>query len=112
MANPAVARPGCAVDYRVHGSWRGSYLVEVRIKNTSSTAIDGWSLSWTLPSGQSLRNIWGADETIEGSIVTAENLRWNKVIKPSKQAIFGFIGKGDGTEPLLFFLNGKVCTST
>ena len=112
LANPAVARPGCAVDYRVHGSWRGAYVVEVRLKNTGATAINGWSLTWTSPASEKLRNIWGADETITGSSVTAANLKWNKVIKPGKQVIFGFIGKGDGAEPLLFFLNGKVCTST
>ena len=54
----------------------------------------------------------GGKETVKHGVVTVENLKLNKVIKPGRSVTLGFIGKGGGTpEPLLFFLNNGVCTS-
>jgi endoglucanase len=112
LAQPAVARPGCDVDYRVRIDWRGHALVTVKKTNTGTAKVDGWTLRWTLPAGQTIRELVGGRESVAAGVVTVENLRVNAVIKPGRSTSIGFLGKGGGTpEPLLFFLNDAVCTS-
>jgi endoglucanase len=112
FAKPPVARPACDVNYAVRVDWRGKALVTVTVTNTSATKIEGWSLRWTIPAGQSIRELIGGHETVSGQIVTVDNLKYNRVIKPGGKVAFVFLGKGGGTpEPLLFFLNDGVCTS-
>jgi endoglucanase len=113
-ASPAVAAQTCDVSYTVHGSWPGGFNAQLVLKNTGTTAVNGWQLSWAFGGNQSIGNIWSASSSQKGAVVTATNLASNATIRPGKSLTFGFIGTTDAgvnPEPGLFVLNGKPCTS-
>ncbi|MGN9782538.1 glycoside hydrolase family 9 protein [Nonomuraea sp. ZG12] len=100
----------CEVRYTAHGSWPQGYTGQVSIKNTGKKAIDGWSLRWAFPNTQRIRDAWGAKVSQSGPVVKAENLSWNRTIKPGRTVTFGFTGAGaPGTAPEVFHLNGGRC---
>jgi len=114
LANPAVSRPACAVDYTVHGTWPGGANVQLWIRNTGTRPVDGWTLRWAFPDGWSIANGWSASYASKGGQQLATNLAWNRVIRPGERITIGFIAStpGGADEPLLFFLNDGVCVSS
>ena len=109
MGSPAA---GCAVTYRVINEWRGAFQAEVTIRNTGPVAVDGWTLGWTFPSGQTIQYLWGAVLVIgNGSGVTVRNASWNPRIPVGGTVSFGFGGSHTGANPppTAFALNGAIC---
>jgi endoglucanase len=102
----------CTVTYTVHGTWTTGFTTQVSIKNTGSTAIDGWALRWSFLSGQKTGLAWNAALTQEGATVTAKNQSHNKKITPGATVSFGFnadSAPGPNPAPDLFTLNGAPC---
>jgi endoglucanase len=95
---PAAApASSCKVDYIVHGSWPDGFNVQVIVTNNGSTSIQGVGVTWAMPVGQSIRNHWSADISVDGHVVTATDLGRGYPLKPGKSYTFGFIGqKGSG----------------
>jgi mannan endo-1,4-beta-mannosidase len=42
-----------------------------------SSAIKGWTVTWTYANGQAAANAWNATVTSSGSSVTARNMTYN-----------------------------------
>jgi endoglucanase len=63
--------------------------------------INGWQVSWTLSTGQSLSQTWGGIATTAGSTVTVRNESWNGTLQPGATAQFGFLASGSATTPAL-----------
>nr|WP_062436054.1 glycoside hydrolase family 9 protein [Herbidospora daliensis] len=109
----SVTAPGsCDVTYQIHGTWATGFTTQVTIKNTGTTAIDGWNLKWSFLGGQKLDHGWNGDFTQSGATMTAKNLSHNKKIHPGSSITLGFNGVGaPGANPVpdLFLLNGKAC---
>ncbi|MBT2377648.1 cellulose binding domain-containing protein [Streptomyces sp. ISL-111] len=61
---------GCSVGYRVVGEWPGGFQGEITIRNTGTTAINGWNLAFVFVNGQKLSNVWGGTATQSGSTVS------------------------------------------
>lgn len=83
------------------------------IANGGSTAVNGWSLVFTLPGAQKITNVWSASATQSGKQVTATNAACNATIPAGGSVNFGFsAGSTPGTNgvPASFTLNGKACT--
>ena len=100
----------CNVDYVVY-SGGSTFTTNIVITNTGSSTINGWTLAFTLPSGQSFSNGWSATYGASGQNVTATALSWNATLVPTGTATIGFNGVGSGTaEPTAFTLNGAACT--
>ncbi|WP_204289076.1 cellulose binding domain-containing protein [Microbispora amethystogenes] len=103
----------CAVTY-TQSAWKGGLTASVKITNTGTTAIDGWKLTFLLPT-QHLTKGWSARWTQSDSVVTAENYDWNKTIKPGRSVSIGFNATFPGnqnTPPMSFTLNQRSCTIT
>jgi endo-1,4-beta-xylanase len=106
----------CRVTYGVN-SWGGSpgFTASVTIANTGTTAIDGWTLGFTFPSGQRVSEGWGAtyDQPASSAAVTATNLSWNATIPPGSSVSIGFNGTHTGSNPAptSFTLNTRTCTT-
>jgi len=103
----------CHIGYTITNQWTPGFQVALSIDNTSATAINGWTLSWTFPNGQSVTQLWNGAETQSGSTVTVTNLNYNANIPVGgsyKDA--GFTGTWSGTNgiPAAFTLNGATCT--
>jgi len=111
--NPTTPPPGgsgCRVDYTAN-SWPGGFTAEVRVTNTGSSTINGWTLSYNLPGGQQITNSWNATVSQSGSAVTARNVDWNGTIPPGGTVSFGYQGtlSGSYSSPTSFTLNGTSC---
>ncbi|HSJ60980.1 MAG TPA: glycoside hydrolase family 9 protein [Jiangellaceae bacterium] len=112
----------CAIGYTVHGTWPGGFNVQIWIENLGPGAIDGWTLSWTFPGDQTIKNGWSADYSQDGATVSAGNLPWNRVLadpdaskgKGASRVTIGFIGNAGGSTdhvPDAFYLNGVRCAT-
>jgi acetylxylan esterase len=102
----------CSVHYAVSNQWSGGFGASVTINNTGTSTINGWTLKWTFPNGQTITQIWNASDTQSGSTVTATNVSYNGTIASGGNTNFGFNGawNGSNTNPSAFTLNGVNCT--
>lgn len=104
----------CTVHYAITNQWPGGFGASFTITNTSSTAINGWSLGFSFPNGQTITQLWNGSFTQSGSAVTVTNASYNGSIpaggSPSSEP--GFNGSWTGTNgpPTAFTLNGAACT--
>ncbi|MBT0994552.1 endo-1,4-beta-xylanase [Cellulomonas sp. DKR-3] len=102
----------CQVTWTANG-WNTGFTANVTVKNTSSTAISGWTLRFAFPSGQTVTQAWSSTVTQSGAQVTVTNAPWNGSIAPGASQVFGFNGAHSGTNaaPTAFTLNGAACTT-
>src|SRR4051812_39090043 len=110
--NPTSPSSGaCRVTYKTN-VWNSGFTADVTVGNTSSSAINGWALGFTLPSGQAITSSWNAALTGSSGAVTARNVSWNGAIPANGSASFGFQGTYTGSfaSPPAFTLNGSNCT--
>ncbi|HEX4722955.1 MAG TPA: protein kinase [Pseudonocardiaceae bacterium] len=90
---PAAPPPGdCTARYAVTDSWSAGYQVLVTVQNTGRTGIAGWQVSWTLPAGQHIQQVWnGLLSTQDGPAVTVANADWNARVDAVSSTTFGLI---------------------
>ncbi|NLT53355.1 MAG: beta-mannosidase, partial [Actinomycetales bacterium] len=86
----------CTAVYTVVGQWPGGFQGEVRV-TAGSSAVNGWTVTWTFANGQTVSQAWGAAVTTSGSAVTATNVAYNGALAAGAAISFGFIGTWNGT---------------
>ncbi|MEU7574414.1 cellulose binding domain-containing protein [Micromonospora sp. NPDC049240] len=93
-------------------SWGSGFTASIDITNTGTSAINGWTLAFNLPSGQSITSGWGATYSPSSGQVSARNVDYNAAIAPGATINIGFQANtsGNTTEPTAFTLNGIACT--
>ncbi|MEU6024306.1 cellulase family glycosylhydrolase [Micromonospora sp. NPDC047134] len=92
---------GCAATYRVVNSWQGGYQAEVTVRNPGTTAINGWTVSWTAPAGTTISSLWNGRLTTSGTSVTVRNEPYNGQLAASGSTTFGLTGNGSGVPSAL-----------
>jgi poly(3-hydroxybutyrate) depolymerase len=102
---------GCRVTAAV-SAWNTGLTESLTITNGGTAAIDGWSLAFTLPGGQSITSGWNATYAPASGSVTARNMSYNAAIAPGASVSIGFQANhtGNTTAPTGFTLNGAACT--
>ncbi|NUO59388.1 MAG: PHB depolymerase family esterase [Hamadaea sp.] len=102
---------GCKVVDTVN-AWNTGLTSDIAITNTSSSTISGWTLTFTLPSGQVVTNGWNATYSPTSGAVTARNVSYNGTIPPGGSTSIGFQAThtGNTAKPASFALNGVTCT--
>ncbi|WP_047893781.1 PHB depolymerase family esterase [Micromonospora sp. RV43] len=102
----------CRVGYVVN-AWNNGLTAAVTITNTSTTAIDGWNLAFTLPGGQTITGGWNATYSPSSGAVTARNVSYNASIPSGGSVDIGFQATHTGNtgRPASFALNGSTCTT-
>ncbi|MEV7328902.1 cellulose binding domain-containing protein [Micromonospora sp. NPDC093244] len=110
---PPSGGASCAVKYTAN-SWNNGFTADVQVTNTGSSAINGWTLTYSLPGGQQVTSAWNATVSQSGSTVTARNVSHNGSIAPGGSASFGYQGtlSGSYSSPTSFSLNGATCSRT
>ena len=100
----------CRVSY-TKNEWGGGFTANLTVANTGTSAINGWTLTWSFPGDQKITSAWNATVTQTGSAATATNLSYNAAIAPGGNVQFGFQGTwtANDTNPTAFALNGTAC---
>ena len=94
-------------------AWNNGFTTAITIANTGSSAINGWTLAFTLPSGQSITGGWNATYSPNSGNVTARNVSYNGTIAPGSSASgigFQATHNGNTARPSAFTLNGTACS--
>jgi cellulase/cellobiase CelA1 len=110
--DPPPATGSCRVSYTPN-TWQNGFTANIAVTNTSSTAVNGWTLTWNFAGNQQITSAWNATVTQNGNAVTARNADHNGSISPNGNQTFGFQGTYSGTNatPTSFALNGTACTN-
>jgi hypothetical protein len=109
-----VASARCRADYDIFTSWTGFTQYTMVVTNLSPNTINGWSLRWKYPSGQSMTQIWDGVVSQSGPNVTVTNpSNYNQSIAANGGTRhFGGISTWDNAtnaEPMSFTLNNMPC---
>ena len=106
-------QPGACKVTATTNAWNTGLTASLTITNTSTTAINGWRLGFTLPAGQTITNGWGATYAPASGAVTATDASYNAALAPGASVSIGYQANhgGNSAAPAGFTLNGTACTS-
>lgn len=102
----------CRADYTVTSAWDGGFNADVTITNLMSTAVNGWTLTWSFPGNEQITALWNGAHQQSGSGITVTNEGWNGLLAANGgRASIGFGATVSGTPqtPASFVLNGQIC---
>lgn len=103
----------CRIGYTITNQWQGGFGASFTITNTGSTAINGWSLTFSFANGQTITQLWNGSFTQSGANVTVTNASYNAAIAPgtavSSPPGFNASWNGTNSAPTSFKLNGVTC---
>ncbi len=101
----------CHVTYTKNSEWPGGFTAQVVIANTGTTAISGWSLTFTFPGDQKLTSNFNGGFSQSGENATLTNASYNGAIAPGASITDGFQGSwtSNDTNPTSFSINGTAC---
>lgn len=111
---PTVPTGGvCKVSYMVQNQWTTGFTTNITLTNTSTTALNGWTLGFTFPSTQQVTQGWSGTFVQQGNKVTVTNLSYNGAVSAGGSLSFGFNGtwSGSNPSPTSFTLNGATCST-
>ncbi|MFI7630665.1 extracellular catalytic domain type 1 short-chain-length polyhydroxyalkanoate depolymerase [Microbispora rosea] len=108
--SPTAGSGACRVSATVN-AWNNGLTEQIAITNTGSSTVNGWSLTFTLPSGQTITNGWNAAYSPSSGQVTATNVGYNGTLAPGSTTEIGFQAThtGNAAKPTAFTLNGVTC---
>ncbi|MEV6876174.1 protein kinase [Amycolatopsis sp. NPDC051128] len=89
-------RAGCAARYELTNSWPGGAQARVTVHNEGPARLTGWTVTWELPGGTGIRDLWNGTLTRAGSTVTVTDAGWNAVLEPDASVSFGLNQDGTG----------------
>ncbi|GIH28552.1 hypothetical protein Aph01nite_68620 [Acrocarpospora phusangensis] len=101
---------GCSVAATTQSAWQNGYVIQpINVTNTGTSGINGWTVTFTLPSGHTISGFWNAVVTVSGQTVTARNTTSNGTLAPSGSTNWGFQAtRPNGNTSLP---SGYTCTS-
>lgn len=103
---PQGAKAMCS--YHIQNQWNNGFTAAIRIKNISTSAINGWSVNWQYTDGSKITNLWNANFS-GANPYTATNLNWNTNIQPGQTVEFGFQGSKSAAVAVVPVVNGTIC---
>lgn len=112
----APATSSCTVRFTTASDWGSGYIGSVDVTNNGSGVIDGWSLTFSWPTGwQRTNGNWNSNLEQTGRDVRVTNVDFNRQLAAGGgTANMGFVGEYSGPNvlPSVFRLNGTICTTT
>lgn len=108
-ASSSTAAQVATCSYTVNNEWNNGFTATIRITNSGSSVINGWSLNWGYSDRTRITNNWNS--TLTGNNpYNATNLSWNGTLLPGQSAEFGFQGtKQNGTNASVPRVTGSGC---
>ncbi|HVQ92459.1 MAG TPA: cellulose binding domain-containing protein [Mycobacteriales bacterium] len=109
-------KSSCAVHLTDVNDWGSGFVGSIDITNKGTAPVDGWTLTFTWGSSlQQLAGGWNGTWAQSGNTVTVTNADFNTTLAAGGgTANVGFVGNygGPNVLPLVFSLNGTICTAT
>ena len=102
----------CVVTYANVNQWNTGFTGSIEIANTGTSAITGWTLTWSFAAGQQVTQAWNANYSQSGATVTLTNESYNATIPAGGNVSgIGFNANWSGTNPnpTAFQVNGTNC---
>jgi endoglucanase len=87
----------CEATYRVTNQWGDGFNGEVTVRNSGTTAITGWTVTYTYPGNQRITNGWSGVWSQTGAAVTVTNAAWNGSLPAAGSTTAGFGAGYSGT---------------
>ena len=100
------------IKYEIINDWNNGATINVTIKNNGTAAINGWTLSWTLPENQTISEMWNGAYSKNNSTIVVNNLDYNSTISAdggTQTVGFNIKYSGTSTIPADFKLNDTFC---
>jgi len=111
-AQPTTGGPAgnCRASAAVN-AWNTGLTENITVTNTGTGTVNGWSLVFTLPAGQTITGGWNALYEGSSSQVRASNMSYNATLAPGASVSFGFQAThtGNAAAPSAFTFNGSSC---
>lgn len=102
---------GCSVTATAQSQWSTGYVVQpVTVKNTGSSAISNWTVTFTLPAGHTVTGSWNATFSVSGQTVTAKGMSYNSTLAAGASTTFGYQASrpnGNTALPSAYTCDGK-----
>ncbi|MEU4766813.1 cellulose binding domain-containing protein [Actinosynnema sp. NPDC023794] len=83
------------------GSWQGGFQAEVTVANPGAARLNGWTVTWTRPGGQTINSLWNGRLTQSGTSVSVDDVGWNGTLAPGASGSFGYTASGSAVTPEL-----------
>jgi mannan endo-1,4-beta-mannosidase len=111
--SPGGSTAACTVGYKVTSQWPGGFQGEIVLRNTGTSAINGWTLRWTFADGQRVSNLWGGTAVQSGAEVTVTSAPYTASVPAAGSVTLGFTASRGATNssPTAFTLNGSACST-
>nr|WP_236595207.1 MULTISPECIES: cellulose binding domain-containing protein [Saccharothrix] len=105
--------PGACRVTNTTNAWNTGLTADITITNTGTTAVNGWTLTFTLAAGQTITSGWNATYSPTSGQVSARNVSYNATIAPGASVGIGFQAThtGNTAEPATYTLGNATCTT-
>jgi len=95
--SPGGQSGACAAVYRMVNGWPGGYQGEVTVTNNAATTLNGWTVGFTLASGQTISSLWNGTNSGTSGSVSVRNAAYNGSLGAGGSTTFGFTASGSNT---------------
>jgi len=88
----ASAATSCSASYGTVSEWSGGFVGGVTVTDTGSSALTGWTVTFTFGGNQQVTSAWNATLTQSIEYVTATSMSYNGSVAAGASTSFGFQG--------------------
>ena len=99
VTQPAFAAGTIGATFTSAGDWGTGHQVNVKVTNSGSAAVNGWTIEFDLPAGDTISSSWDADVTRTGNHYTAKNKSWAGTLAPGASFSWGYVATGPFKTP-------------
>ena len=110
VTQPAFAAGSIGATFTSAGDWGTGHQVNVKVTNSGSAPVTGWTLEFDLPAGDTISSSWDADVTRAGNHYTAKSKSWAGPLAPGASFTWGYVATGPYKTPTACSINGVACT--
>lgn len=86
----------CSAYWVTTNAWDGGFQADVTV--VGHQAIDGWTVSLTLPDGVTIDQLWNGDASGKSGAISVGDVGWNGPLTRASTGAFGFTAKGEAPD--------------
>lgn len=111
-AAEAAPMTGLIATYSTTQSWSGGFAGQYSIVNDTNATVNSWTMTFTLPAGESVTSLWNANVSNSGSNYTVTSPSWASPLAPGASADpvgFNVSTTGAANPPTNCLINNEPC---